>query len=365
MEYLPRAWQDYLTPSRDYTVPVIPSHTFGRISGSKLADAGTVPGSDLALLQAQVLDPDGVERAILAYDTGALIPVHPAQYMGRELVRATNDWCIDRWLDGRDERLYSLVVVPNQLPAESAEEIRRVGTHPRMVGVLLGANGTGLLAGHSHFFPIYEAAVELGLPVVIEAGGESNIYTLTHHTAGGPPVTYAEYRILADQSLTGHLGSLIAQGVFERYPDLKVLALGAGAEWLSGLITRFDFKFDSHGREIPWSPKRPSEYIRRSVRLSTYPVDADVEAEQLVKLLDTVEDVEDLLLYASGYPSWDTDHAADVRRVLPTEWHQKVFHDNAAGFFRWPSAGAAGRAPARPKARAGSSAAAELLRRAH
>src|ERR1700694_5157827 len=160
MEYLPRAWQDYLMPSKDYTVPVVPSHTFGRMGGSKLPDAGSaaaIPGSDYSVLRSQLLDAQGIERAILTHDTAALIPVHPAQFLGRELIRAANDWCIDRWLDGRDDRLYSLVLVPNQLPEESAKEIRRVGAHPRMVGVLLGANGTGLLRGPSPYYPIYQA----------------------------------------------------------------------------------------------------------------------------------------------------------------------------------------------------------------
>jgi predicted TIM-barrel fold metal-dependent hydrolase len=343
MEYLPKAWQDYLTPSKDYMVPVIPSHTFGRISGSKLPDASVngPAGSDYSLMRNQLLDAQGLTHAILTYDTGALIAVHPAQYMGRELIRAANDWCIDRWLDGQDERLYSLVLVPNQLPEESAKEIRRVGTHPRMVGVLLGANGTGLLSGHSHYFPIYEAALELGLPIVLEAGNESNIYTLTHHAAGGPPVTYGEYRILADQSLTGHLGSMIAQGVFERFPGLKVLAMGAGADWVGTMITRFDFKFDSHGREIPWTKKRPSEYIHDSVRFTTYPLDVESDPERLVKLLRTVEGIEDMLIYASGYPNWDTEWVAGVRKALPLEWHSKVFSDNAVDFFAWPKPGEA------------------------
>jgi predicted TIM-barrel fold metal-dependent hydrolase len=353
MEYLPKAWHDYLTPSKDYTVPVIPSHTFGRLSGSKLPAAGAPgkpAGSDPQLLNAQ-LDSQGIEKAILTYDTGALIAVHPAQYMGRELIRAANDWCIDRWLDGRDDRLYSLVLVPNQLPEESAQEIRRVGIHPRMVGVLMGANGTGLLSGHSHYFPIYKAAVELGLPIVIEAGNESNIYTLTHHTAGGPPVTYAEYRILADQSLTGHLGSLIAQGVFERFPGLKVVVMGAGADWLGAMMARFDFKFDSHGREVPWAPKRPSHYIRESVRFTTYPLDVDVEPDRLVKMLKTVDGIEDLLVYASGYPNWDTELVAGVKQALPAEWHAKVFHENAAGFFAWPSDSEKDRQPVTPARR--------------
>ncbi|MEA2681979.1 MAG: uncharacterized protein QOK05_307 [Chloroflexota bacterium] len=343
MEYLPRAWRDYLSPSVDYTVPVIPSHTFGRLSGSKLRDAGSgtgPPGSDYSLLKSQLLDSQGLERAILTYDTGALIPVHPAQFMGEELVRAANDWTIDRWLESGDERLYSLVLVPNQLPQESAREIRRVGAHPRMVGVLLGANGTGMLCGHSHWYPIYEAAVELGLPVVIEAGNESNIYTLTHHTAAGPPVTYAEYRILADQSLTGHLGSLIAQGVFERFPDLKVMALGAGADWLGAVMTRFDFKFDSHGREIPWAPKRPSEYFRKSIRLSTHPLDVGAGVDSMLHLLQTVDGIEDMLIYASSYPNWDTERVSEVADALPPEWHSRVFRENALDFFAWPTADA-------------------------
>src|SRR5665213_1031305 len=114
------------------------------------------------------------------------------------------------------------------------------------------------------------------------------------------------------------------------------------------MMTRFDFKFDSHGREIPWAPKRPSHYLRESVRFTTYPLDVESEPDRLVKLLQTVDAVEDLLIYASGYPKWDTEMVADVRRTLPAEWHAKVFHDNAADFFAWPSPSEKDRQPARP-----------------
>ena len=49
-------------------------------------------------------------------------------------------------------------------------EIRRAGAHERMVGIALGANGLGLPFGHPAYHPIYEAASEMKLPILIQVG---------------------------------------------------------------------------------------------------------------------------------------------------------------------------------------------------
>jgi predicted TIM-barrel fold metal-dependent hydrolase len=353
--YLPASWQEFLgrpgtLPGGGGMMPISPEAPYRNPAGDKLAGAyppeGGPPGSTLSMLQAQLLDATPIDRAVLAFDTGMLIPAHPNHHLGRELVRAANDWSIDRWLGGQDDRLYGLALVPNQLPDAAADEIRRVGRHPRVVGVLLGANGLGKPFGHPVYHPIYEAAAELSLPLVLRAGSEAPVDVLSEATAGGPASTYAEAHLLAMQPMATHVVSMIAQGVFVKFPGLRVLVVGAGVTWLLSVVWRLDNEFKALRREVPWLTGRPSSYFLENVRLTTYPLDRLPGPGTWEAVFSALPDLERMVCFASGYPNWDTDQAAAVEQMLPASCRQAVLRDNAAAFFRWAPV-AARRAPAR------------------
>jgi uncharacterized protein len=340
--YMSRGWREYVSPTAEYTLPILPIlQPYTHPDGGKLASAYPLegpPGSDYAVLREQVLEAANVERVILSLEAAVDVQTHPNHHLAREIARAANDWCVENWLDRGDERMSSLVLVANQLPVESAIEIRRIGHHPGMAGVLMAGNGIGVGFGHPLYHPIYEAAVELGLPIVIQTGGDSSPNRFTHHTAGGIPATYGEYRVLMSQSVSSHLVSLIGQGVFETYPELKVLVVGAGASWLSALLWRLESKYTAHGREVPGLHHRPSDYLHDHVRVTTYPANVEADGRSLLSLLDATPGVEDMLCFASGYPNWDADISRDIVDTLPKEWHSKVFYENAHSLFRWPEA---------------------------
>ena len=44
------------------------------------------------------------------------------------------------------------------------------------------------------------------------------------------------------------------------------------------------------------------------------------------------------LVYSSDYPHWDADEVNDVSTRLPSDWHRKVFFENALKFYRWNEA---------------------------
>src|SRR6185312_888340 len=251
-----------------------------------------------------------------------------------------NDWIRDRWLSAQDPRLHGVVLVPNQTPDAAASEIRRVGEHPRVAGVLMGGNGLGRPFGHPIYHPIYDAAAQLGLPIVIHAGGDVSTDAMARPTAGGPVATYAEYHMLQAHSLMTHCVSMIGQGVFSKYPSLNVLLVGGGVTWIPSLIWRFDTEYRSVGpRDATWLTELPGEYFHRHVRVATYPFDGAPDRASTERLLKTMPELADVLCYASGFPSWDAVWPADVTGVLPAGWEDRVMHDNADGFFRWPDAG--------------------------
>lgn len=357
--YMPRAWRDYmagpekalrLTTDAKITqlIPASPYADPGGEYADGTTPAGGVPGSDPETLAAQVLT-EGVERAVLSFQRGAQIPALVNHYLGLQAIRAANDWTIDRWLTADHPGLHALVLVPNQLPQYAAREIRRVGRHPRMAGVLMGANGIGKPFGHPLYHPIYAAAADLDLPVVIGAGGDLSPDTISHPTAGGLPLSHGEATALAASSTMTHMTSLIAEGVFEKYPTLKVLASGTGALWLSSLVWRFDIEWKGLRRETPWVKRLPSEYVHEHIRVTTHPMPQSVAPERVARLLAALDGMDDILCFASGYPRRDLCAAARTAELMPVDWAQKVFRDNAAALFRWeaPSAVPARARPAR------------------
>ncbi len=346
MEDMSRGWQEYLSqpeqlPGNLDPIAILPWFPYSRPDGDRLAPGpdGLDPGSSYEAMSERLLD-SGVASVVLNYDEGMRTPATPNTHLARELSRASNDWTAERWL-ARDARLHGLVLVPNQVTADAVAEIERIGDHPQMVGILMSANGLGKPFGHPAYHPIYAAAAERGLPLVIHAGGDALLETLTHPTAGGLPGSYAEYYVFNSMALVTHFLSLVTQGVFEKFPGLQVLLSGGGITWLTAILWRFDAEYMPYRRETPWVRKTPIEYVRDHVRLCTYPLVGPDDPERFARLLGAFPGLDDVVLYGSGFPSWDTDSPADVAAQLPHTWRDKLFHDNARAFFRWPGSGVA------------------------
>jgi predicted TIM-barrel fold metal-dependent hydrolase len=203
----------------------------------------------------------------------------------------------------------------------------------RFAQVLMGGNGLGKPFGHPVYHPIYKAAAEAGLPIAIHLGGDAVPDTLTHPTAGGLPSTYAEYRVVGAQALMTHVVSLIGQGVFERYPNLRVVMVGGGVTWIPALIWRMDTNFNPFGREAPWLTRKPSEYFREHVLVAAQPLERPRELDRLRRLLASFRGIEKVLCFASAYPERRMETPNAIAEALPEEWQRAVFHDNAAAAY--------------------------------
>lgn len=147
-------------------------------------------------------------RLVLGYDEGLLAMAIENYHLARALAQAANLWTTEHWLAEHDG-CYGLVLICSAVPEDAAADIRRFGADERMVGVALGANGLGRPFGHSAYRPIFEAAAELDLPIVIQTGADAISALDSRPTAGGIPTTYGEYAALAPQPLMGHIGSII------------------------------------------------------------------------------------------------------------------------------------------------------------
>ena len=293
-------------------------------SGAILS-AGTPPASRLSLVQEQVLDVNGVEAAILCspYPVDSLHNPDAAV----ALASAVNDWQIAEWL-GREPRLRASIVVPSQIPHLAAREIDRVGDHPGFVQVALPVRTPHPL-GSRLYHPLWEAIARHKLVAAIQFGGvPGNPPT----PSGWPSYFFEEY---VDMALTfaSQLTSIVAEGVFDLFPSIKVVFVESGFTWLPAHLWRFDKEWKNLRRLVPWVKRPPSEYVREHIRLTVLPLDGPDDTSQLLRTVEQLGS-DDLLLYGSHYPRV---HAADpedrLLRHLPETTARKIRGENARALY--------------------------------
>lgn len=288
--------------------------------------AGGPPGSSLSLLQEQILDTLNVRCGILncAYSVEGIH--NPDAAMA--LARAANDWQIEHWLD-KEPRLRASVVVPSQNPEMAAREIERVGAHPGFVQVLLPVRSAAPY-GNRRFYPLYEAALRHDLAVGIHFGGAPG-------NAPSPVGWFSffieEYANMASVFQSQTL-SLICEGVFDRFPTLRVALIESGCTWLPSLMWRFDKEWKGLRREVPWVRRAPSEYIQDHIRLTLQPFDGPPDSEHLLEIIDQMGS-EDLLMFSTDYPHWHFDMPEQaIPSGLPDSLLRKIMSENARSFYR-------------------------------
>jgi hypothetical protein len=278
-----------------------------------------LPGSSLPAMQAHILDPLGLRFAI-----GNVI--HGAQMMMSEdlslaFCRAINNWLAAEWLD-RDPRLRASIVVPPHGPELAAEEIERLAGDRRFVQVLLLAMAEVPL-GRRIMWPVYRAAEKHGLPIGIHAGS-----TFRHPpSAGGWGSTYLEDYVSYAQGFSGALNSLLAEGVFQKFPDLRVVLIESGVSFLPASMWRFDKTWRGLRGEVPWLNRLPTDIVRQRVRLTAQPFDAPPDARSLAMVLEQLGS-DEMLLFATDYPHWHYDGDEALPPGLPPDLVQKITVDN-------------------------------------
>ena len=283
------------------------------------------PGSDSELLKKQALDAWDVEIGILtcAYRVQS---VHN-ENLSASLATAINQWQIDAWLN-RDNRLRASLVVPSQNPVLAAREIERFGGHPGFVQVIVPVRSYQPY-GKSLYDPLFESAVKHDLAIGIHYGGASSLPP----TPVGWPLTYAEEMADMAQIFQSQVMSLVVEGAFDRFPELRVALIEGGWTWMPALMWRIDKEWKGLRRDIPWVKRPPSEYIREHIRMTLQPMDAPPEAEYLLQIMDHLES-DDMLMFSTDYPHWHFDEPIDaIPRGLSDTLLGKILYENAKAFY--------------------------------
>lgn len=289
-------------------------------------EEGGRPGSSLRLMQEQHLGAYGIEHGILG-PLGNTGQGEMNLELSAAMCSATNDWQRDTFTRP-EKRLKGGLVVPYEDGVASAKEIERCGGDTDFGQVFLLTRSAEPL-GNRRYWPIYEAAERYNLPIGFHVFGTSG-----HPVSGaGWPSYYIEEGAGHSTSCQTVVTSLVIEGVFERFPKLKVVMIEGGFAWAPALAFRLDKLFERMRGEVQHLKRRPSEYIRDHVYFTTQPMEEPDDRRHVLDVMNWIG--WDKLLFASDYPHWDFD---DPFRAFPAgvtpEQHRRICAENGKGVFR-------------------------------
>lgn len=289
--------------------------------------------STSAAIWAEMLDDLGAQGSVL-YPTLGLAHglVQDPEWAGM-IANAYDNW-IERHYTTRDSRLHAVGLLAVQNPPAAVAEMRRckAGRKNFVAMLMPSVTRTGRLYGDRMFWPIYEAAEALDMPLAVHGGSAAGF---SHDLFDN----FAKVRVLHHPvPIFTQLTDMIFSGVFDAFPKLRVAYLEAGCGWVPWLMDRLDHELagplalKSRGRV----KRKPSEYILEGENIW---FGMELEEGGLAHTIDVIG--ADRIIYASDYP-----HESPPEEIvgelpefiaespLSDAVKRKLLHDNAMRFYR-------------------------------
>jgi predicted TIM-barrel fold metal-dependent hydrolase len=308
--------------------------------GDSYSAANMLPAYQRPEPRLALMDEQGVETAIMLPTFGVSVE----QYMVDDVegtyanLRAFNRWLEDQWGFAYKGRILSpplLSLLDRDLAVVELERVLERGA--RIVHIRPGPTGSGRSLADPWYDPFWGRVNEARVPVAFHiADNRYPEVSLAWGEDPNPPVremsAFQWAFVHGDRPIMETIGALIYGNMFARFPDLRVLSIENGSDWVHYLLTLLDKK-KGMGRYGPWlggrPAGRPSAAFREHCFVSPYPED-DVPA--LIERIGASQ-----VLFGSDFPHpeglADPVRFSDLIESRPEAEVRLVMRDNAERLF--------------------------------
>ncbi|MBI4629116.1 MAG: amidohydrolase family protein [Candidatus Rokubacteria bacterium] len=290
-----------------------------------LGTLGDVAGDAETWLR--VMDKHGIEQVVLYPTLGLFMSFLKDPIWAVALCRAYNTLMAEEFIK-KSPRIKAVALLPVQDPDAAAKEVRRAVRELGHSGVMLAADGNHVL-GDARFHGVYEEAQKLDAMVGVHASGSHlggagvDVFPrfIQAHTCSHP---FGQMR---------QITSIVFEGVPERFPDLRIAFLEAGAGWAPYWMERMDDEYAKRAVEAPALKKKPSDYVRAGKIYFSCEADEWL-LPQALKLVG-----ENQIVYASDFPHWDNSFPGNIDEIkergdLTDAQKRKVLADNGRRLYK-------------------------------
>ncbi len=244
------------------------------------------------------------------------------------LARAYNDWIAD-FCAGSPDRLFGLAKLPTTSVADARDELMRCVNELGLHGAILDAFPSGSPAGGNQADePFWETVNDLMVPISF------------HYAFGAAADTAAPYGIVPGMKppMADTLLPLVAAGVFDRFPEVKIVLAHGDAGWALHWMEFFDINYVRHKHLAEYALQNtdavPSDYIRKHAWFTFH---QDRPAVKNRRRLGGAH-----LMWGSHFPyedsNWPDDRQQAMRVVdsTPSDDRHSLLAGNVARLYRLP-----------------------------
>jgi predicted TIM-barrel fold metal-dependent hydrolase len=255
------------------------------------------------------------------------------------VIHSLNEWLYEQWTFNYEDRIFTTPVISLPILDKALEELewvlergaKTVLVRPAPVPGFSGSRSFGF----EEFDPFWQACVDSDLLVSMHASDSG--YARYQSDWTGPqemlPFKLDPFRLMmhGKRAIEDTMAALTCQGVFTRFPDLRIASIENGGDWVVPFLHHLA---DVH-RKMPQAfPEDPVEAFKRNVWISPF------HEDDLGALIDVMG--VDHILFGSDYPHPEgladpcsyLDHLPDD---LPEGALEKIMGANLGKIMRVPA----------------------------
>jgi predicted TIM-barrel fold metal-dependent hydrolase len=219
------------------------------------------------------MDEVGIDLQLICQGAGLYADQLPAD-QALAVVRQSNAMLAER-ISPHHDRLIGVTAVSLKNIDASVEELERTSKQGFGAALLYPTMDGEMVVDLPMMNPIYTKLADLGWPIFLHGAGMAKNHTLKRLEDDGAGVAYA---VLSDAEISECALRMIASGVFDRYPNLRIVIRSSGGG-LPLLLHRFFWKHKG-----PTGERRYSEIFREHFLIDC----ASSDARTLSFLIDTM-----------------------------------------------------------------------------
>ncbi|HXF74593.1 MAG TPA: amidohydrolase family protein [Methylomirabilota bacterium] len=207
------------------------------------------------------LDEVGIGTTVLYTSAGLAFGKIVSRDWAIELARAYNNWVYDTYTS-KSPRFKAMGLIPFQEPAEAVIELRRIVRDLKFAGAMLPSTGVNMPhLGSQKYWPIYGEAERLGCALAIHGGSHENLLM-------DDMSPYAVCNALGHpMSQMICFAGIIFNGIFDKFPGLRIGFMEAGCAWLLTCLERFTGSWESH---VQFDPRKCFLQLKKREKIIDY-----------------------------------------------------------------------------------------------